>query len=113
RCGARAGVFLRYGLGRASPVALSEVRPPAAAAAIVGGVSVAGGRGSPTGIAAGGLTLCILRSGLSAIGVEPHVHDLVTGGILAVIAILDAPDLGRRIIAWRLDVAERWEQAVA
>jgi hypothetical protein len=41
------------------------------------------------------------------------VHDLVTGGILAVIAILDAPDLGRRIIAWRLDVAERWEQAIA
>lgn len=112
-CAALAGVLLSYGLGAASPVALADVLAPAAAAAIVGGVSVAGGRGSPTGIAAGVLTLCILRSGLSAIGVEPHVHDLVTGGILAVIAILDAPDLGRRIIAWRLDVAERWEQAVA
>jgi ribose/xylose/arabinose/galactoside ABC-type transport system permease subunit len=110
---ALAGVLLSYGLGAASPVALADVLAPAAAAAIVGGVSVAGGRGGPTGIAAGVLTLCILRSGLSAIGVEPHVHDLVTGGILAVIAILDAPDLGRRIIAWRLDVAERWEQAVA
>jgi ribose transport system permease protein len=112
-CAALAGVLLSYGLGAASPVALADVLAPAAAAAIVGGVSVAGGRGSPTGIAAGVLTLCILRSGLSAIGVEPHVHDLVTGGILAVIAILDAPDLGRRIIAWRLDVAERWQQAVA
>jgi ribose/xylose/arabinose/galactoside ABC-type transport system permease subunit len=112
-CAALAGVLLSYGLGAASPVALADVLAPAAAAAIVGGVSVAGGRGSPTGIAAGVLTLCILRSGLSAIGVEPHVHDLVTGGILAVIAVLDAPDLGRRIIAWRLDVAERWEQAIA
>ncbi|MCX7310358.1 MAG: hypothetical protein NTV56_01185, partial [Alphaproteobacteria bacterium] len=69
--------------------------------------SVVGGRGSPMGIAAGVLTLCILRSGLSAIGVAPHVHDLVTGGILIFIAILDAPDLARRVTTWRLDRAER------
>jgi len=104
---ALAGVLLSYSLGAASPVALADVLAPAAAAAIVGGVSVAGGRGSPMGIAAGVLTLCILRSGLSAIGVEPHVHDLVTGIILLVIAILDAPDLARRVTAWRLDRAER------
>jgi ribose/xylose/arabinose/galactoside ABC-type transport system permease subunit len=83
------------------------VLAPAAAAAIVGGVSVVGGRGSPLGIAAGVLTLCILRSGLSAIGVEPHVHDLVTGFILVAIAILDAPELMRRVTVWRLDRAER------
>ena len=104
---ALAGVLLSYSLGAASPVALADVLAPAAAAAIVGGVSVVGGRGSPMGIAAGVLTLCILRSGLSAIGVEPHVHDLVTGFILIAIAILDAPDLMRRITAWRLDRAER------
>ena len=72
----------------------------------MGLLSVVGGRGSPLGIAAGVLTLCILRSGLSAIGVAPHVHDLVTGGILIFIAILDAPDLARRITTWRLDRAE-------
>jgi ribose/xylose/arabinose/galactoside ABC-type transport system permease subunit len=104
---ALAGVLLSYSLGAASPVALADVLAPAAAAAIVGGVSVVGGRGSPQGIAAGVLTLCILRSGLSAIGVEPHVHDLVTGIILIVIAVLDAPDLMRRVTAWRLDRAER------
>ncbi|HEY7244037.1 MAG TPA: ABC transporter permease [Xanthobacteraceae bacterium] len=112
-CAALAGVLLGYGLGAASPVALADVLAPAAAAAIVGGVSVAGGRATPMGIAAGVLTLCILRSGLSAIGVEPHVHDLVTGGILAIIAILDAPDLTRRVTAWRLDLAERWAQGAA
>jgi ribose/xylose/arabinose/galactoside ABC-type transport system permease subunit len=58
-------------------------------------------------IAAGVLTLCVLRSGLSAIGVEQHVHHLVTGLILVVIAILDAPELARRIATWRLDRAER------
>jgi ribose/xylose/arabinose/galactoside ABC-type transport system permease subunit len=59
------------------------------------------------GIAAGVLTLCILRSGLSAIGVEPHVHDLVTGLILIAIAFLDAPELFSRVTSWRLARAER------
>jgi ribose/xylose/arabinose/galactoside ABC-type transport system permease subunit len=108
---ALAGVLLSYSLGAASPVALADVLAPAAAAAIVGGVSVVGGRGSPMGIAAGVLTLCILRSGLSAIGVSPHVHELVTGAILIFIAILDAPELSRRVTTWRLDRAER--QAMA
>ncbi len=106
-CSALAGVLLSYSLGAASPVGLSDVLAPAAAAAIVGGVSVVGGRGSPPGIAAGVLTLCILSSGLSAIGVPPYVHDLVTGAILLVIAILDAPDLARRLTAWRLARMER------
>jgi len=112
-CAALAGVLLSYSLGAASPVALADVLAPAAAAAIVGGVSVAGGRGSPMGIAAGVLTLCVLRSGLSAIGVEPHVHDLVTGIILVVIAVLDAPDLARRMTAWRLDRSERRRRPIA
>jgi ribose transport system permease protein len=112
-CAALAGVLLSYSLGAASPVALADVLAPAAAAAIVGGVSVAGGRGSPMGIAAGVLTLCVLRSGLSAIGVEPHVHDLVTGIILVVIAVLDAPELARRVTAWRLDRSGRRRSPVA
>ena len=112
-CAALGGVLLSYSLGAASPVALADVLAPAAAAAIVGGVSVVGGRGSPMGIAAGVLTLCVLRSGLSAIGVEPHVHDLVTGIILVVIAVLDAPDLARRMTAWRLDRSERRRRPIA
>lgn len=104
---ALAGVLLSYSLGAASPVALSDVLAPAAAAAIVGGVSVVGGRSNALGIAAGVLTLCVLRSGLSAIGEPPYIHDLITGTILLAIAILDAPDLLRRIQAWRLDIAER------
>ena len=103
---ALAGVLLSYSLGAASPVALSDVLAPAAAAAIIGGVSVVGGRGHPLGIAAGVLTLSVLRSGLSAIGVSPHVHEIVTGSILLGIAILDGPDLARRLVAWRLDHAE-------
>jgi hypothetical protein len=31
-----------------------------------------------------------IRAGLSAIGVSPHVHEIVTGTILLAIAVLDA-----------------------
>jgi ribose/xylose/arabinose/galactoside ABC-type transport system permease subunit len=100
------GVLLGYSLAAASPVALADVLAPAVASAIIGGISVAGGRGHPLGIAAGVLTLSILRSGLSAIGVLPHVQDIITGGILLSIAVLDAPDLERRITTFRLDRKE-------
>lgn len=104
---ALAGVLLSYSLGAASPIALSDMLAPAAAAAIMGGVSLVGGRGRVMGIAAGVLILCILRSGLNAIGVSPHVHDIVTGAILLAIAVVDAPYFGMRLTTWRLHWSER------
>ena len=101
------GVLLSYGLAAASPEGLADMLAPAAAAAIMGGVSLIGGRGNPMGIAAGVLILCILRSGLNAVGVTPHVHDIVTGAILFAVAIIDAPDFIRRLTAWRLHWSER------
>lgn len=98
---ALAGALLSYSLAAASPVALVDVLVPATAAAIIGGVSLAGGRGTPVGIAGGVLVLCVLRSGLTAIGVPPYVHDIVTGGVLLGVALLDAPELQRRLRALR------------
>jgi ribose/xylose/arabinose/galactoside ABC-type transport system permease subunit len=101
------GALLSYGLGAASPSGLSDVLAPAAAAAIIGGVSLSGGNGHPLGIAAGVLVLCALKSGLGAIGVSPYVHDVFTGGILLLIGILDAPDLFRRVTEWKFSFTER------
>jgi ribose/xylose/arabinose/galactoside ABC-type transport system permease subunit len=98
---ALAGALLSYSLAAASPVALVDALVPATAAAIIGGVSLSGGRGTPVGIAGGVLVLAVLRSGLTAIGVPPYVHDIVTGGVLLTVALLDAPDLQRRLLAWR------------
>jgi ribose transport system permease protein len=98
---ALAGALLSYSLAAASPVALVDALVPATAAAIIGGVSLAGGRGTPVGIAGGVLILCVLRSGLTAIGVPPYVHDIVTGGVLLAVALLDAPELQRRLLALR------------
>ena len=92
-----AGALLSYSLAAASPVALADTLIPAAAAAIIGGVSLSGGKGTPLGIAAGVLVMAVLRSGLTAIGVPPFAHDVVTGGVLLAVALLDAEELQRRL----------------
>ncbi len=99
---ALSGALLSYGLAAASPVALVDALVPATAAAIIGGVSLSGGKGTPASIAGGVLVLCVLRSGLTAIGVPPLVHDIVTGGVLLTVALLDASALEERSFAfWR------------
>jgi ribose/xylose/arabinose/galactoside ABC-type transport system permease subunit len=80
---------------------LSDVIAPAAAGAILGGVSLGGGTGRPLGIMAGALILAVLRSGLNAVGAPPFVNDIAMGGVLLTVAILDGPYLARRLIAVR------------
>lgn len=96
-----AGGLLSYGLAAASPTALADTLVPGAAAAILGGVSLAGGKGRPLGIAGGVLLLSLLRSGLTAIGVPPFMHWIVTGGVLLAVGILDSEELSRRIYSVR------------
>lgn len=93
------GSLLSYGLASASPSGLSDVLVPSAAAAILGGVSLSGGTGTPLGIVAGVLTLTVLRAGLNAVAAPPFAHDLATGCILFVVAVSDAPYLLRRLTA--------------
>ncbi len=95
------GGLLSYGLATASPVALADTLVPGAAAAILGGVSLSGGKGRPLGIAGGVLVLSMLRSGLTAIGVQPFVHWIVTAGVLFAVGILDSEELSRRIFSIR------------
>lgn len=93
-----AGAMLSYGLLSASPAGgVSDILVPAVAAAILGGVSLSGGVGRPLGVAAGVLILCVLRTGLTSLGVEPYVHDIVTGAILLAVAIVDGPHLRIRL----------------
>ncbi|MCC6776970.1 MAG: ABC transporter permease [Hyphomicrobiales bacterium] len=104
-CAALSGALLSYSLASASPAGLSDVIAPAAAGAILGGVSLSGGTGRPLGIAAGALTLAVLRSGLNAVGAPPFVNDVTMGLVLLGVAVLDGPALQDRLI-----VALRWLQ---
>jgi ribose/xylose/arabinose/galactoside ABC-type transport system permease subunit len=94
-CAGLSGALLSYSLASASPAGVADVLVPATTAAIIGGVSLAGGTGRPLGIAAGVLVLGVLRAGLNAIGVAPFVDDLATGLILLAVTTLDAPNFLR------------------
>ncbi len=100
------GALLSYGLAAASGAALTDALVPATAAAIIGGVSLAGGKGSPIGIVGGVLVLGLLSAGLDAIGTPPAVQDVVIGGVLFLVAIADAVDLAPRLFAIRRFWAE-------
>jgi len=95
------GSLLSYGLAAASGVALTDALVPATAAAIIGGVSLTGGKGAPLGILGGVLVLALLSAGLEAVNTPPAVQDVVTGGVLFLVAVADAIDLDRRLFAMR------------
>lgn len=64
------------------------------AAAVVGGVSLFGGRGRPMNAVVGALVISIIDNGLGLIGLPAGINYLVTGGVLVAAATIDA--LSRR-----------------
>jgi len=98
---ALSGSLLSYSLAAASGVALTDTLVPATAAAIIGGVSLTGGKGTPIGVVGGVLVLCLLSSGLNAVRTPPAIHSVVTGAVLFLVAIADAVDLNPRLFAIR------------
>ncbi|WP_443042251.1 sugar ABC transporter permease [Streptomyces sp. B21-105] len=66
----------------------------AIAAAVVGGTSLFGGRGSPWSALLGVLMIQSIASGMALLGVEPPVQFMVTGGVLYTAVVLDS--LARR-----------------
>jgi ribose/xylose/arabinose/galactoside ABC-type transport system permease subunit len=63
----------------------------AATAVLVGGIALAGGRGSVVGAVGGALLLAILNNGLSLAGVASATIQLVNGVVLIVVVICDRP----------------------
>jgi D-xylose transport system permease protein len=60
------------------------------AAAVVGGVSLFGGRGKLIHAAIGALVIAIIDNGLGLIGLPAGINFLVTGGVLIAAATIDA-----------------------
>lgn len=89
------GSLVSYSLAFSAPDLTVAPLIFAATATLLGGVSLSGGRGSPFGIAAGVLTLSLLNEGLAVVSAPPFASELVTGGLLAAVALSDAPDLRR------------------
>lgn len=93
---ALAGALLSYSLATASPTNIGvDVLTFSATAALLGGVSLSGGRGTPVGIAAGVLSLSMLQEILAIMRSPDYVSSLITGGLLVVVTILWAPDIAQ------------------
>jgi ribose transport system permease protein len=88
---AAAGSLHAYSLSSAQPDLGFNPLIFATIAALVGGVKLAGGRGSPFGIAAGVLSLAILEEILAAVAAPQYAGDLVTGVLLLFVTIFAAP----------------------
>lgn len=93
---ALAGALLSYSLATASPTNIGfDVLTFSATAALLGGVSLSGGRGSAVGIAAGVLSLSVLQEILAIVRSPDYVSSLITGGLLVLVTILWAPEISQ------------------
>jgi len=86
-----AGAFLGLTLASGTPGANEALLLQAATAAIIGGVSLSGGRGSVLGVAGGALLLSVLSNGLSLLGATTAVVQLVNGILLLLVVLVDVP----------------------
>ena len=88
------GALLSYSLATASPTNIGyDVLTFSATAALLGGVSLSGGKGGPAGIAAGVLSLSVLQEILAILRSPDYVASLITGALLVVVTIVWAPHL--------------------
>ncbi|RLA28119.1 MAG: ABC transporter permease [Gammaproteobacteria bacterium] len=83
------GVFNAAYLGSADPNAGIGLELSAIAAAVIGGTSLMGGRGSIIGAFAGVLIISVLQNGLAQIGVSEPTKRLITGAVIIVAVLID------------------------
>ena len=84
-----AGIFNAAYLGSADPNAGIGLELSAIAAAVIGGTSLMGGRGSIIGAFAGVLIIAVLQNGLAQIGVTEPTKRLITGAVIIVAVLID------------------------
>lgn len=83
-CAGLAGALAAIRGGSAAPNSFSALLLSSIAAALIGGISLAGGRGGIVHVVIGVLVLSTLSAGLAARGAPDYVVSLVTGGVLLV-----------------------------
>lgn len=85
---ATGGVILAARLSSGSPVLANQLLLPAIAAVIVGGTAITGGLGGVARTAVGALIISIVRIGMTFVGVNIFLENMVFGAVLiAAVAI--------------------------
>jgi ribose transport system permease protein len=88
-CAGLAGALASLKGGSAAPQNYDDVLLAGAAAALVGGVSLYGGRGTIVHVALGVATLSAVAAGLAAAGSDQSLTQLVTGALLIVVVAIE------------------------
>ncbi len=84
-----AGIFNAAYLGSADPNAGFGLELSAIAAAVIGGTSLMGGRGSVVGAFAGVLIIAVLQNGLAQLGATEPTKRLITGAVIVIAVLID------------------------
>lgn len=91
-CGAAVGVAALLYMARltvASPIMAIGFELNAIAAVIIGGTSLAGGRGSMLGTLIGAAIIGVLSNGLILVGVGDFVRQMITGAVIILAVVID------------------------
>lgn len=89
-CGALAGAMSSLRSGSATPDGFGTMLLLGVAAALVGGIGLAGGRGDMVNVLLGVVITSTLAAGLSSMGVKSYVSELFTGVLLLAVIALEA-----------------------
>lgn len=113
-CAALSGLVSLTQTGAVSPTFGQQKEFTAIAAAVLGGTSLFGGRGSVfPGTALGAILIQTVENGLVIINADPYIYPLVTSGIIFLAVLLDSvrarllTELNRRTIRVEPQVAVR------
>jgi ribose transport system permease protein len=85
-----AGIVLAGRLNSALPSAANGLELQVIAAIVIGGTSLAGGRGSIVGTFIGVVLIGVINVGLSLLGVNPFWTQFIQGGVIFAAVLLDA-----------------------
>ena len=92
------GAVVSLKIGSASPaIGFQDLLLPSVTAALIGGVSLLGGRGNALGIFVGVLTIRFISSGLSLQGLPFYVESLAIGAVLLAVIVLDLSSQSERL----------------
>jgi erythritol transport system permease protein len=103
-CSALVGIIIASQLTSAHPATGQAFELNAIAAVVLGGTSLAGGRGGIGGTIVGALVIGVLADGLVLLGVSEFWQIVIKGAVIVVAVVLDQATVTRasRPAAWRL-----------
>lgn len=88
-CAGLAGVLAASRVTSGNPTTGSGYELDAIAAAVIGGVSMSGGKGNLIGTIVGALIIGVVQNGLDILGISTYYQDVIQGLIILVAVFLD------------------------